>query len=356
MKPRGDLVVLIAGVVVTVVLALLQPQPEAPSTYSSYDTGRNGYRAVYEVLRREGLAPRRFERELGTLHGFTGTFVVSANTFDKILIAPSDIQRLQLLVSAGARLIVLGVPAATTSVKPLAFPGVHPIAQASLAHAAAAPLTGNVRNVAGTFIDAFDKRHGLRPLLTAGGKPVAISYALGRGTVIAVSAPNVLSNAMLARSENAWFAWDLLSGHGPVFFDERLHGYAVGNSVWSVMPSGAHDAVWIVALIVLLAVIAGAFRSAPPVELEPNRPRDSSAYLTAMAVLLRRARAGAAAIDRFADDASRLARMKPSLAARSDIAAELGELRSLSVVPQPSKEQLLDAARCYVTLRKDLAQ
>jgi hypothetical protein len=352
-KGRGDILLFAVAVAIVVVLSLANSrQEEQPSLYSSYDTGRNGYRALYEVLRRERVATGRFEEELGNLHHFAGTMILSANAADGITIDPPDAARLALLVRGGARLVVLGEPDDVLA-KALSLPATREIAAVSLARAISGPFTQSVRRVGANVTAVFREKREVRALLIARGAAAAIFYALGRGTVIAVSAPDVFSNSNLASNQNAWFAYDVLSGATPVLFDERLHGYAQGNSMWEVLPSTVRGAVWIALAILLLAVFGGIFRSAPPVTLEPVRQRDSSAYLAAMASLLRRSRAGGAAVARFAGDAQRLARQRRSLAARADIVAELETLEAMREIVRPNDAIVLSAARAYAYVRRE---
>lgn len=353
MRVRGDLVILTGAVILTALIALATPQQEQPSTYSSYDTGRNGYRAFYEILRREGIPAARLEGALGALHRFHGTMIVSENADGRVEMAATDVESLASIVRSGARLVVAG--RMLDSERALRLPDTIAMPNASQASTLPSNFTDNVGTVAGSFSSSFARRSGVRPLLIAGGRTVAIEYALGRGTVIAVSAPDVFSNAMLARDRNAWFAWNVVAEPGGVLFDERLHGYVAETSMWSVMPQGARDAVWISIAILLLAIVGNAFRSAPPIMLAPRRPRDSSAYITAMASLLRRARAGESAIERFAQDGARLVRGRPALAARAEIRERLERLEHMTSSSRPSDASVLDAARQYLNLRRELA-
>jgi hypothetical protein len=352
-RVRGDLLILTGAILLTALLALSSPQEQQASTFSSYDTGRNGYHALYEVMRRERVPTSRFEGELGTLRRFHGTMILSVNDFGRIVVPNADVERLATIVRGGARLILAGPMLVGSEV--LQLPDTFAIPNDSSARALPSNFTKNVGTVAGSFGSAFKLRGGVRELLVTRQRAVAVSYRLGRGTVIAIGAPDVFSNALLGRDQNAWFAWNVLAGSGSILFDERLHGYTAETSIWSVMPQGARDSVWICIAILLAAVVGNAFRSAPPVLLEPKRPRDSSAYVTAMASLLRRARAGAAATARFARDATRLARQRPSLSARPEIRAQLERLEEMTYALRPTDAAVLNAAREYLSLRKELA-
>ncbi len=349
---------LAVAIVVVVALTLARPEERAtPSTYSSYDTGPNGYRALYEVMRKEGVPTSRLERELGTLREFHGTLVVSQGTFLDAL-GSVDVQRLAALVRAGARLVVLGNVVDASGAQTLHVPGAVTIAQTMVATRVARDSdTDGVTEVTATMTSAFSlrKEPRIRTLLAAGGKSVAVALSLGKGSIVAITAPGIFSNAVLARDQNARFAYDVLSSNGALLFDERVHGYAVGASMWDVLPQSVRGAVWLAVAMLALAIIGSLFRSAPPIALAPPRLRDSSAYVASMAALLRRAHAGAAAIERFAEDAARLARNRPGGGKRPDIVAQLALLETLRASTHPDDSALLVAARADAYVRKELA-
>ena len=81
MKHRAELAVLVGGLVILAALAYGRQaavsRGPAPSVYSTYDTGPNGYRALYEVLRRAGVPVRASERALAVLDSDVKTLVVT---------------------------------------------------------------------------------------------------------------------------------------------------------------------------------------------------------------------------------------------------------------------------------------
>jgi hypothetical protein len=111
------------------------------------------------------------------------------------------------------------------------------------------------------------------------------------------------NRALSENPRNAVAAYDVLAGHGLVVFDEHLHGYGTDRTLWSVLPPPVRAAFWLVVAALLIVLVDANVRFAPPVIREVRGERDSAAYITSMASLLRRARAGAAAIARFAKKA-----------------------------------------------------
>jgi hypothetical protein len=240
-----------------------------PSVPSSYDTGRNGYRVLFDVLQREGIAVTRLEVPLGLRSPLVRVLAVTAADYDR-----ADVQRLtNFLHGGGTILAFVHVPGLTHS-------------------------------------------------------PRLLQFKLADYTNLALS----------KQPQRAQAIYDAVAGKGLVAFDERAFGYDRTQSLWSVLPPVVHVAIWLAALAVVLALIDANVRFAPPIVREPPVDRDSSDYLRSMASLLRRARAGRVAIERFA-------RTYP----KSD------ELAQLAAITRPNNALVQRAAAIFATLRKDHA-
>jgi len=364
---RGlEIALVVAAIAVVTILATAREraaQATLPSTYSTYDTGPNGYRALYEVLAARGVPVSRNERELGLLDPAIATLVESSvspelATNGRLAATPlndHDVAVLRRFLHDGGRLVVLDDDFGGEGDAGIGLPGSHKVERVAGATAVAGSgLLPGVAAVAGPIPALFPLAiPKATPLLAAGGATAALAYPFGKGEVIAISAPALFGNAVLAKADNARFAYDLLAGRGPVAFDERPHGYAVDRSFWDALPQPARWSFWIVCAIVVLALIGANVRFAPPIPLDPPDERDSSAYVRAMASLLRRARSARAAIGAFADDASRRARRHPELSAEN--ADRLAELARLREIDRPGDAQLIRAATLDAQLRKDLS-
>ena len=97
-----EIVILIAllGLLVLVATGSLS---EAPSTHSSYDTGPNGYRALYDVLQRESIPVTRLEEPLGLMDRNVRVLVLTSPYVD-----PSDQRRLQIFLRGGGTVLAFG--------------------------------------------------------------------------------------------------------------------------------------------------------------------------------------------------------------------------------------------------------
>ena len=296
MKMRTDLLIVLAGVAIVGALAFAGSARTAPgpSVYSTYDTGPNGYRALYVVLGESGVRVSRFERVLGTLDPSIGTLVLTGYEDDPHAkpLDDKDAARLRRFVAGGGRLVAIDeefagsadvAPAVATTVKNAGGDAV-PLARNG--------YTAGVKRVAGRieWIFPFRDRNGI-PLLANDKGMVAVLYRLGRGEVIAIAAPRLFGNAGLRNADNLRFAYNAIAGHGEVAFDEYAHGYVDSPTLWNTLPAAVRLAAGIVCLAAVLALIGANLAFAPP--YLPNAPdeRDSSGYIAAMAELMSRSRA-----------------------------------------------------------------
>jgi Domain of unknown function (DUF4350) len=296
-KRPVDLAVVILCVLSLVLLAYERDsteQRQRPSVYSTYDTGPNGYRALYEVLRTAGVPVRRFERELALLDPSIRTLIVTAYENDPARqpLGEHDATLLRQFVSGGGRLVAIDSDfAGRLDVAPgvgttLQTPGgTEAIALARMAE------TAGVARLRGTvdWTFSFKETHGV-PLFANDRGMVAVRYRVGRGAVIAITAPALFGNGQLRNADNLRFAYNVIANHGPVGFDEYVHGYNDGLTMWAALPAPVHAAIWIVVALVAIALIGANVPFAPPYLPESRDERTSADYINAIAELMRRSR------------------------------------------------------------------
>ena len=99
---RTRVVELVALAVLLGVLVLLASSSvSAPaSTHSTYDTGPRGYRALYDVLAREGVPVTRLELPLGERSPNIRVLALTASGYDA-----ADVRRLQLFMQHGGTVL-----------------------------------------------------------------------------------------------------------------------------------------------------------------------------------------------------------------------------------------------------------
>ena len=269
-------------------------QRQRPSVYSSYDTGPNGYRALYEVLHAAGVPVTRFERVVAALDPSVRTLVITGYEQDPGAkpLDRRDTDELRRFVVDGGRLVALDeefagsqdvTPGVGTSLQTARGAGAIPLAENA--------FTAGVAGVRGAISWTFPYKtaRGI-PLLANKAGIVAIWYRYGRGEVVAVTVPSLFGNEALRNGDNARFAYNIIAGHGLVAFDEYIHGYSDSATIWSVLPDAVRAAVWIVVAIAIVALIGANVPFAPPWLPAPADERTSSDYITAIAGLLRRSR------------------------------------------------------------------
>ena len=270
-------------------------QERRPSTFSTYDTGPNGYRALYEVLRAAGVPVRRFEGPLPALDSQTRTLVITSYEYEGEMTArpldSHDAESLRAFVRAGGRLVAIDSQFAGIAD---AAPAVGTTVRASNGAAVALAQNGYTRGV--ERVDGpiewsfpFSEPDGI-PLLANDGGMVAVLYHYGRGDVIAITAPALFGNEALRNADNLRFAYNVIAGHGTVAFDEYVHGYTEMPTAWGVLPAPVHAAIWIAVAIALIALIGANVPFAPPYLPDLPDERTSSDYITAIAELMRRSR------------------------------------------------------------------
>lgn len=354
-RRRAEIAILAIGIAVLAALSVQRERVQrasVPSTYSTYDTGPNGYRALYAVLLAAGVPLQRFQRPLGSLGGDVRTLIVSSYLGEpsERWLGSKDTDALRRFVERGGRLVALDVSFAG---KDDAIPGVGtsvPVTASGAVALARNRFTAGVTRVAAPVAAAFAFAlpHGV-PLLANARGLVAVRYRLGKGDVVAITAPAIFSNRWLRDGDNLAFAYDVVAGHGTAAFDEYVHGYDDELGFWQVLPQPFRAAFWIACAIVVLALIGANVPFAPPVPLAEGDDCDSAAYVTAMAALMRRARAGRTLLARFAADAARAVRGRDDPALHE----ALRELQRLRVASRLSDSGVVRAAVIAHHLRKE---
>ncbi len=354
-KRIADLAIVLASLAIVAVLAISRAgrndtERSAPSTY---DTGVNGYAAVYDLLAREGDRVGRFELPIGELGQSPRTLVLAGDgALDAA--APSVNVRADLngWVLRGGRLVVLDGSVSRAAAEAFGMPHARRV-QSGLARTACAFVSARRgARVAADFTAAYPTACTRRraTLLQAASSAMGIVYRRGRGSITLVGTATVFDNLHLAQRANASVAYAVLGG-GPIVFDERVHGYVAGRTFWEVLPAPMRIALGLGVLAGLLAVAGANLPFAPPLNASEPEERDSGAYITSLARMLER---GGAAREAVAVIVRRCERALGARAPGDERARMLlRELRTVESSPRPGASDVLQAGRIFARVRKE---
>ena len=350
-RRRSDLILLGVALALLVAVSLLRAAaPRAhPSFPSTYDSGANGYAALYEFLQREGIDASRYELPLADLPNRASLVVAGDYVLDPSLLSTKRSSALEAWVRHGGKLIVLG-SVFPTARNVLGLPTARTVAGKDAWTSCG--YRGPRLHVGGEFAAVLRVRCGAgrAVLLASRGGAVAVAFKRGRGEIVEIVTPTVFDNLRLAERDNAAFAYDLFSAGAPPLFDERVYGYAAGKTFWQVLPWPVRAAVLIACLALALAIVGANLRVAPARQLESEDERDSSAYIASLAGMLQRGGVARDIIARIAKAASGLR----SPAANDELGRKaLAELNGLRERYDAGPREVLRAGTIFAQLRKD---
>ena len=331
----------------------------APSTHSSFDRGEHGYRALYELLRREGIVVTRNTHRHAHLLGTRGTLVMAIAPYEyadgAAGLAPAELQAVRDYVREGGEAVILAPPYGSDVDHSFGIPNSVERDGAPRHAATIARRFSGIGAIEGDFATVFPFAAKLRavPDAATGAGIVAMEYSLGRGRMIVLTDPDVFSNRHLGNAQNARFAVALFAqSPAPVAFDETLHGYMRSSGAWAALPIPVRIAIALAGFAIALTVVGQALREAPPVSLRRTKDPDSAAYIAALAGLYRRAGATATALRLLTNEAMRdtaVAVVRTDSATDLEARAELSRLRQLV---QPSRADLVRAAHLSGQMRE----
>jgi hypothetical protein len=315
---RRDLLALgLLFLVVALLSTLATPERKesADPRPSSFHSTQWGTRALHDMLGKLKVKTERRLTPFADADSLAGTLVLMDPTEE---ISPAELHALAQWVRGGGRLIyAAGRRDALADTLGLQLRGIEgdslrrwsPDDSARSARPLPHAWTGEVVKVDGfrrTFASRSPAlaRPGAVQLLAVDRRPVAATFPLGRGRVVAWSDPRPLVNDTLrwsgAAPVFARMAAELTRGGGTVYFDEYHHGYRGGGSAVAGTlrflrdrPWGHAALQWFAAALGLL-LLAGR-RFGAPVPPAPARRRSPLEHVEALAGAYRQAGARATA-------------------------------------------------------------
>jgi hypothetical protein len=131
------------------------------------------------------------------------------------------------------------------------------------------------------------------PLWWVGPEPGAVLVRHGKGRVLVVADPSLLTSRGLRREDNPVFLYNVAAVHargGKVYFDEYHHGLQSSGGFWGYLRHhGQQWAILPVLLVVALAVWRVAVRLGPAVPTPRETRGDAVDYASAVAQIYQRA-------------------------------------------------------------------
>lgn len=342
--PAGLAVCLLAGLIL--LRAALNPgQHSVPSTY---DTGPQGYAALYEFLSREHVDVRRFEEPAAQLFSYRGTLVM-AGPDDRIPFTDVGPGRrtLETWVRSGGTLVLLGgMPRALR--KQFSLSGQMPL-NARAAQSGCGIAAHFILKAPFAFGMPAGCTRETTTLASVARTGVVVAYRHGSGMLIYGATAQLFDNAHLARADNAAFAYAVLA-RSPVSFDEYVFGYSRSRTFWQVLPNSLRIAVVIAALALTTAIAGAALPAAPPKPVSSSAERGSAEYIHSLAAMLQRGGARRATVRRLARAAEERLTLHGAGPQRASL---LEQARALQALAAPGQADLLAAGRLFASVRKD---
>lgn len=180
---------------------------------------------------------------------------------------------------------------------------------------AAPTVVSNVRTLVGEGFGAWRDAPGVA-LARSGERVAVFELAVGKGSIVAIADPSILTNAFLDRADNAGFGVAIADDPArPVSFAENGHGFGAASGL-SAIPARWKTALWFAGFAGLVGAIAAGKRFGP-IDAEPEAPAPERVqFVSAVASTLSRSR------DRDAAVAPLRARAQAQIARRGGVLAD----------------------------------
>jgi hypothetical protein len=356
-KRAFEVTIVLASLALLVALAGLRAsQREQQHTVpSTYDTGANGFAALYDMLGGEGVRVDRYELALAQLRPARGSALVIAGdgALDAVLDSPGDPRTLDAWIRQGGMVVVFDGAISRRTRDALHLPAVHETKQRPVQQTGCAVVPAlRGASVDGTFASAYAAACAAdrASLLQSGRDAAAMAYRRGAGVIVLFTTSTPLDDLHISHPGNARLAYALFAGR-TVLFDERYYGHDATGGFWQVLPQPMRIAVLVALAALLFAILGANLPFAPPFAANPPDERDSGAYIASLAQMLARGGAAHEVIARLA------AACEQALSARAgaDERARmlLREMRTLQATPSPGPHEVLQAGHIFARVQKE---
>jgi hypothetical protein len=187
---------------------------------SSYATQNAGLAGFTELLTWYGHDVRRIRGDLEDSSLSSGETVILADPGDALSVADAD--ALRSFVRSGGRLLLAGVdPAAAARI----VDDPPETRLGAVTYRQFAPELDGLRRVVAAGSQSYVDNGDAEVLARNGNRVLAQSQRLGAGEVVLLADISVITNAYLARADNAALGLSLAGDDGRIVFLEGVHGY-----------------------------------------------------------------------------------------------------------------------------------
>jgi len=268
--------------------------------YSIYSEEADGLGEAYRVVRKFGWSPFALTRPVQHTHDRGLLILVEPRRRSPIPgvereVSEADARALLRWVEAGNTLLLCGRH----------MTAVHQELGVEVTSDAAAPDIpspaspgdggGYTRGIDRLVVEGHDTvqaEDGL-PLWWVQEEPGAVLLLRGRGRVVVVADPSLLTRRGLGRADNGLVLYNVCSldaRDGRVYFDEYHHGLGSGGGLWAYLRY--HGRQWTVLQVLLVAAVAvwaAAVRLGPALPMVRGSQADAVNYASAVARIYQRA-------------------------------------------------------------------
>ena len=311
-----------------VAVALSQPEEEESSVPSSYSTQRRGAKAAYLLLKEAGYNVERWEKAPGRLPiEAAHTALILAGPFSPP--SPEDKAALQNYLNRGGRIVATSSSAEFYLPKadiegealPARLPNTYkPQLLSAITRGGDIKMspTGYWARSSTSFLTHY----------ADDGRPIVVTYKVGKGEVVWWAASTPLSNGNIRESGNLALLLNSLGDvqNTHIFWDEYFHGFRhTPGEYFSAAP--VRFAALQGALIMLALILTYSRRNGPIHPLAPTSRLSPLEFVETLGSLYRRANATRSALEipyqRFRFLATRQLGLKSDVSA-ADLAQALG--------------------------------
>ncbi len=299
----GDRKLLISAGVILVILmviaSLVQPATPVSMMYpSSYSATSDGAKATYLLLQEMGYSISRWEESPTRLPSESrGMLLILADPLGGA--TPEEKFALNRFLLDGGRILITGYGARLVPESDVWSGAPKDYSWRNFPAVLPSPLTRGAREITLLPWTKWGTRYAGLVSLYAGkdNAPVAVTYAVGRGQVIWLSASIPLTNAGIQRTNNLEFLLNVAGARpGRILWDEYFHGH--GRSLGDYL--ARTPVPWALAqcgLVFLSAVFAFSRRSGPVRPPATESRLSPLEFIDTLGGLYQRAHAAQAAVE-----------------------------------------------------------